>query len=179
MAGLLDTTGIENFYNAASINDFARQNLFRVVALGGTRFTVNELMYVTTTTLPGRAINNIQVPFMGLQFNVPGTANYPNSNAWNITFRVPQSLSVRRKFEDWTKLVFDDATSTGAYNIPSKDVSNQVILTLINKDGNPLRTYTFFGAYCVSLGELTLDVTTAGDILNQQATLAYQYWRLT
>lgn len=179
MAGLLDTTGIENFYNAASINDFARQNLFRVVALGGTRFTVNELMYVTTTTLPGRAINNIQVPFMGLQFNVPGTANYPNSNAWNITFRVPQSLSVRRKFEDWTKLVFDDATSTGAYNIPSKDVSNQVILTLINKDGTPLRTYTFFGAYCVSLGELTLDVTTAGDILNQQATLAYQYWRLT
>jgi hypothetical protein len=179
MAGLLDTTGIENFYNAASLNDFARQNLFRVVALGGTRFTVNELMYVTTTTLPGRAINNIQVPFMGLQFNVPGTANYPNSNAWNISFRVPQSLSVRRKFEDWTKLVFDDATSTGAYNIPSKDVSNQVILTLINKDGSPLRTYTLFGAYCVSLGELTLDVTTAGDILNQQATLAYQYWRLT
>jgi hypothetical protein len=178
MAGLLDTTGIENFYNAASLNDFARQNLFRVISLGGSRFTTNELMYATATTLPGRAINNIQVPFMGLQFNVPGTAQYPNSNGWTITFRIPQSLSIRRKFEDWTKSVFDDATSTGSYNIPSKDASNQVILTLIDKKGNPLRTYTLFGAYCLNTGDMTLDITTAGEIITQQATLAYQYWRL-
>jgi hypothetical protein len=179
MAGLLDTTGIENFYDAAATNDFARQNLFRVVSLGGLRFNPNELLYITTTSLPGRSINNIQVPFMGLQFNVPGTAQYPNSNGWNVTFRIPQNLSIRKKFEDWTKQIFDDETSTGAYNVPSKDVSNQIILTLIDKQGNPLRTYTLYGAYCVNTGEMTLDVTTAGDIITQQATLAYQYWRLT
>lgn len=178
MAGLLDTTGIENFYDAATTNDFARQNLFRVVSLGGLKFNTKELLYITTTTLPGRSINNIQVPFMGLQFNVPGTAQYPNSNGWNVTFRIPQSLSVRRKLEDWTKQVFNDETSTGAYNIPSRDSSNQVIITLIDKLGNPLRTYTLYGAYCVNTGEMTLDVTTAGDIITQQATLAYQYWRL-
>jgi len=179
MSGLLNTSGIENFYNAAATNDFARQNLFRVVSLGGNRFTTNELMYVTATTLPGRAINNIQVPFMGLQFNVPGTAQYPNSNGWNITFRIPQNLSIRRKFEDWTKSVFDDSTSTGSYNIPSKDSDNQVILTLIDKRGNALRNYTLFGAYCLNTGDMTLDITTAGDIITQQATIAYQYWRLT
>jgi hypothetical protein len=178
MAGLLETTGIENFYNAAILNDFARQNLFRVVSLGGTKFSINELMYITTTTLPGRAINNIQVPFMGLQFNVPGTAQYPNSNAWNVTFRIPQNLSVRRKFEDWTKIVFNDETSTGAYNIPSKDSSNQIIITLIDKIGNPIRTYTLYGAYCLNTGDMTLDITTAGEIVTQQVTLAYQYWRL-
>jgi len=178
MAGLLDTQGIENFYDTAIVNDFARQNLFRVVALGGVRFTTNELLYVTSTTLPGRAITNVTVPFMGLVFNVPGTANYPNSGAWNITFRVPQSLSVRRKFEDWTNQVFNDANSTGAYNIPSKDASNQVILSLIDKEGVPLRTYTLFGCYCQSVGELTVDITNAGEVLLQQATLAYQYWRL-
>lgn len=178
MAGLLDTQGIENFYDTAIANDFARQNLFRVIALGGTRFTTNELLYITSTTLPGRAITNVQVPFMGLTFNVPGTANYPNSGAWQVTFRVPQSLSIRRKFEDWTNQVFNDANSTGAYNIPSKDASNQVILVLIDKEGTPLRTYTLFGVYCQSIGDLTVNVTSSGEILEQQATLAYQYWRL-
>lgn len=178
MAGLLDTQGIENFYDAAITNDFARNNLFRVVALGGTRFSINELMYITSTTLPGRAITNIPVPFMGLSFNVPGTATYPNSQGWQVTFRVPQNLSIRRKFEDWTKQVFDDANSTGAYNIPSKDASNQVIIALLDKQGNPLRTYTLFGAYCQTIGDLAMNITTAGEILEQQITLAYQYWRL-
>jgi hypothetical protein len=178
MAGLLDTQGIENFYDTAIANDFARQNLFRVISLGGVRFTTNELVYITSTTLPGRAITNVTVPFMGLVFNVPGTANYPNSGAWQVTFRVPSSLSVRRKFEDWTTQVFDDSTSTGAYNIPSKDASNQTTLVLIDKEGNPLRTYTLFGCYCQSIGDLAVNLTSSGEILEQQATLAYQYWRL-
>jgi hypothetical protein len=178
MAGLLETQGIENFYDSAIVNDFARQNLFRVIALGGNRFSTNELMYITTTTLPGRSITNVPVPFMGLSFNVPGTATYPNSNAWQVTFRIPSNLSIRRKFEDWTKQIFDDANSTGAYNIPSKDASNQVTISLMNKMGDPIRTYTLFGAYCVSIGDMTLNITNAGEIIEQQATLAYQYWRI-
>jgi hypothetical protein len=177
MAGILDTTGIENFYDVAVANDFARQNLFRIISLGGTRFATSELLYMTTTTLPSRDIANIPTPFMGLQFNVPGTASYPGSDAWNVTFRIPQNLSIRRKFEDWSRQIFDDQTSTGDWSIPSGDASNQVIVTLIDKQGNSLRTYTLFGAYCKSIGELTLDITNQGEIITQQATLAYQFWR--
>lgn len=177
--GLLNNYGIENFYNAAANNDFMRTNLFRIIALGGVRFTAQELLYLTATTLPGRAITNIPVPFMGLSFNVPGTANYPNSNAWNVSFRVPQNLSIRRKFEQWTRDVFNDIDSSGAYNIPSSDSSNQVIMTLIDKNGTPLRTYTLYGTYCQAVGDVTMDVTTAGEVMVQQATLAYQYWRLS
>jgi hypothetical protein len=179
MAGLFDTQGIENFYDTAIARDFARQNLFRVVALGGTNFTQQELLYVTSTTLPGRAITNVTVPFMGLTFNVPGTANYPNSQGWQITFRVPSDLSIRRKFEDWTKYTFDDQVSSGAYNIPGKDPQGQIVLVLLDKQGNPLREYTLFGAYCQNVGDLTVNLTTAGEILEQQATIAYQFWRLT
>jgi hypothetical protein len=178
MAGLLDTHGIENFYDAAISNDFARKNLFRVINLGGQTFSTNELLYMTTLSLPGRSITNVPVPFMGLSFNVPGTAQYPNSNAWQVTFRVPQNLSVRRKLEDWSRRVFDDANSTGSYSIPSKDASNQVSICLLDKAGNPIRTYTLFGAYCVTVGDLALDISSAGELVEQQATLAYQYWRL-
>ena len=147
--------------------------------MGGTRFTNEELLYVTTTTLPGRSITNISVPFMGLTFNVPGTATYPNSGAWNVTFRVPQNLSIRRKFEQWTREIFNDIDSSGNYNIPSADLTNQITMVLLDKRGTPLRTYTLFGAYCQSVGEINLDITSTGDIITQQATLAYQYWRLT
>lgn len=179
MSGLLDQTGIENFYDVASTNDFARKNLFRVVALGGQRFTLNELIYMTTTSLPARAITNIPTPFMGLSFNVPGTATYPGSDSWQVNFRIPQNLSIRRKFEDWTNYVFSDQTSTGAYTIPSNAVENQSIITLLDKQGNPLRTYTLFGCYCVNTGPLELDITDAGNIITAQATIAYQYWRLS
>jgi hypothetical protein len=177
--GLLNNYGISNFYNAAANNDFMRTNLFRIISLGGVRFTANELLYLTSTTLPGRAITNIQVPFMGLVFNVPGTANYPNSGAWNVSFRVPQNLSIRRKFEQWTRDVFNDIDSSGSYSIPSADASNSVILTLIDKVGTPIRTYTLYGAYCQSVGDVNMDITTSGEVMVQQATLAYQYWQLS
>jgi hypothetical protein len=177
--GLLSTHGIENFYNAASNRDFARTNLFRILNLGGQRFDNEELLYATTTTLPGRSITNIPVPFMGLSFNVPGTATYPNSANWTITFRVPQTLSIRRKFEQWTREVFNDIDSSVNYNIPNSGLDNQVTMVLIDKQGNPLRTYTLFGAYCQNVGDVNLDITTAGEIMVQQATLAYQYWRLS
>jgi hypothetical protein len=177
MSGLFDTQGIQNFYDTAIVNDFARQNLFRVLSLGGNTFTNSELLYVTTTTLPGRAVTNVPVPFMGLSFNVPGTANYPNSAGWQVTFRLPANLSVRQKFEDWSRYIFDDQTSTGSYNIPSK--LDTAVLVLLDKAGNPLREYTLYGAWCQQVGDLTVNLTSAGEVLEQQATIAYQYWRLT
>lgn len=179
MAGLFDTQGIENFYDTAISNDFARQNLFRVLSLGGLNFTQQELLYVTTTTLPGRAITNVPVPFMGLSFNVPGTANYPNSAGWQVTFRIPANLSVREKFENWTLNIFDDSQSSGSYSVPGKDPNSQIVLVLLDKKGLPLRQYTLYGAWCQAVGDLSVNLTSAGEILEQTATLAYQYWRIT
>jgi hypothetical protein len=175
----LDHYGIENFYNAAGKNDFARTNLFRITQLGGDRFEKDELLYVESTTLPGRSITNIQVPFMGLVFNVPGTATYNNSGAFNLTFRIPQGLSVRRKFEQWSRQIFNDIDSSGDYNIPNNGSANQMTMVLIDKGGQALREYTFYGVYCQNVGDVNLDITTAGEIMKQQVTLAYQYWRLS
>lgn len=179
MAGLFDTQGIENFYDTAIVRDFARQNLFRILSLGGNTFTEQELLYVTSTTLPGRSITNVPVPFMGMQFNVPGTVNYPNSQGWQVTFRIPADFSIRRKFEDWSKFIFDDKTSTGEYSIPNKSPQGQVVMVLLDKKGNPLREYTLYGAYCQTIGDLTVNLTNAGEVMEQQTTIAYQFWRLT
>ena len=177
MANLFQNQDINSFFQNAINKDFARTNLFRVlyISSGATNivFDQQDLVYITTTSLPKRAIKNIAVPFMGLQFNVPGTASYPSSDSWTVTFRMPQDVSIRSKLELWTRRTFDDATSTGAYEV--KDLGN-IGLALMGKGGQVIRIYNLIGAYCVNIGDYNLDVTTIGEIVTTQATIAYQYW---
>ena len=54
---------IQNFYTQAQSKDFARSNLFRVLNLdfgdGSTvDFSEDDLVYVTTATLPDKAITS-------------------------------------------------------------------------------------------------------------------------
>jgi hypothetical protein len=168
---------ISDFYTAAQNNDFARQFQFRVVRLANTNFNDTQLVYVETANLPGREIVNVQVPFMGLNFNVPGTAQYPGSDAYNVTFRCDQSYNIRAALENATFNTFDDGTSSGDYNIARN--SSQIILSLLNKNGSSVRTYTLFGAYVKSVGESTYNLGDTGTIVTVPAVLAYQYWRVT
>jgi len=168
---------ISDFYTSVQANDFARQFQFRVIQLANIAFSETSLVYVETANIPGRTINNIQVPFMGLNFNVPGTASYPGSDAWNVTFRCDQSYNIRAALEDATIVTFDDSSSTGNYNI-ARSPSN-IVLDLLDKTGAPIRQYTLFGAYVVSVGDMAYNLGDNGTIVTVPTTLAYQYWRIT
>ena len=59
---------IMDLYQVAQQRDFTRQFQFRVSEIrvnGAPLLTQDDLVYVTTATLPARAINNVQVPYMG------------------------------------------------------------------------------------------------------------------
>jgi len=183
MANLFNNQDINNFFQRALAVDFARQNLFRINYINGGSsgilFDQNDLVYVTATTLPQRAIKNVPVPFMGLSFNVPGTANYPGSEGWQVTLRMPADNSVRLKLEAWTRSTFDDQDgaagpgSTGAYNLRNL---GEVSLSLMDKQGIPSVTYNLIGAYCTNVGSYTLNATTAGEVVELPITIAYQFW---
>jgi len=175
MGNLFANQDIQGFFQNAINKDFARTNLFRVISIVTPEITFDEsdLVYITTTTLPARAISNVAVPFMGLKFNVPGTATYPGSEGWQVTFRMGQDLAIRNKLEAWSRSIFDDATSTGAYS--AGNLGN-VTLALMDKTGEPLSIYNLIGAYVQNIGTFTLNTTTEGTVVETQATLAYQYW---
>lgn len=168
---------IADFYRSVQQRDFARQFQFRVVQLANTNFGESELVYLESANLPGRTIVNQQVPFMGLDFNVPGTAKYPGSDSWNVNFRCDQGYNIRAVLENATFNTFDDGTSTGDYNIARN--SSVISLNLLNKNGGTARQYTLYGAYVVSVGEIQYNIGDAGSIVIVPATLAYQYWRVT
>ena len=168
---------ISDFYRSVQQKDFARVFQFRLVQLANTNFDEDTLVYVQTANLPGRAITNTQVPFMGLQFNVPGTATYPNSNAYAVRFRCDANYDIRTVLENATFNTFDDGTSTGDYNIARN--SSVITLNLLNKSGTTVRQYTLYGAYVVSINDMAYDLADGGTIQNVDTTLAYQYWRVT
>jgi hypothetical protein len=165
---------ISDFYRSVQDFDFARQFQFRLLTLGNTNFTEDQLVYLETATLPGRTIVNQVVPFMGLDFNVPGAAKYPNSNAWSVNFRCDQSYNIRSVLENATLNTFNDASSTGDYNIARP--GSVITIQLLNKSQSPVRQYTLVGAYVVSVGEINYDLGDSGTIVKVPATLAYQYW---
>lgn len=168
---------IIKFYDVAQQSDFARQFQFRIVQLANTNFGENEFVYLETANLPGRSITNIPVPFMGLQFNIPGTATYPGSDAWSVSFRSDQNYDIRATLENATFNTFDDSTSEGDYNIARR--SSLITINLLGKTGSTIRQYTLYGAYVASIGESTYNLTDSGSIVTIPATLAYQYWRVT
>jgi hypothetical protein len=163
---------IQDFYAAAQAQEFARDFQFRVRTLGP--FVESDLLYITTATLPGKEITNQPVPFMGLDFNVPGSVKYTGSDTWDINFRCDEGLNIRNKLENWIKEIFDDENSTGKYGVPTEQAS----MDLLGKDLNPIRRYNFIGIYPKTLGPLNYDIQGDGKPLDFTATFAYQYWRL-
>jgi len=168
---------ISDFYRVAQTQDFARQFQFRLVQMANTNFGPDQFVYLETASLPGRSITNVPVPFMGLQFNVPGTATYPGSDAYAVSFRCDQSYNIRATLENATFNTFDDGASTGDYNIARN--SSIIQMNLLNKTGGTIRQYTLYGAYVVSIGDIAYNLGDSGSIVTVPATLAYQYWRVT
>lgn len=166
--------GIQDFYTAAQEREFARDFQFRVISLGP--FEENDLIYLTTATLPGKTITNQPVPYMGLSFNVPGAVSYTGSDAWELVFRCDEGLNVRNRMEAYVSEVFDIETGgTGKYGVPSQVAT----MELLGKNFDAVRKYDFIGLYPVTVGPLNYDIQGAGAPLTFPATFAYQFWRQT
>jgi hypothetical protein len=172
--------GIGAFYNQALQKDFSRDHQMRVISIGPGGFIKQEdNVYITTAVLPGYNIANQAVPYMGLQFNVPGSGNFPGSDAWVVTFRCDAQLNLREKILGWQKSVFnafpDDAlNSVGAYG--PKGIDTYADLAVFDRDGKSVRSLKLIGCYPTSLGEIAYDATANGNVVTMPVTLAYQWW---
>jgi hypothetical protein len=169
---------IGNFYQVARERDFARKFQFRVTQLGALNsgFSPSDLIYAETAALPGRQINNIQVPYMGINFNVPGVASYPGSAGYKITFRCDKDYHLRSKIEQNLFRTFDEAMSGGEYSVPG--LNSVVSLTLTNKKNEGIRTYTLYGAYIQGIDDEMFDIKDTGNVVSLNCTIAYQWWEV-
>ncbi|NBW57192.1 hypothetical protein EBR43_05290 [bacterium] len=172
---------ITDFYRVAATREFARDFNFRVLSIntGGAStvtFDENDLVYVKTASLPERAITNIPVPYMGLNFNIPGNATYPGSEAYTLTFYADAKSQLRQKFEQWSTDIFDDSNSTGNYFSPKQTA----IIDLVQLDNqlNKVAQYQLVGVSIRSVGPLQYNIASGtGETIEFTVTISYHYWR--
>lgn len=159
------------FYDVAKQREFARDFQFRVVTLGP--LTTDDLVYLRTADLPGKAISNQKVPYMGLDYNVPGSVTYTGSDAWKVMFLADEAQNIRSKMEAWMSEIFDIETSSGKYGVPSEEAT----IDLLDKEFKTIRRYNLVGIYIQSIDALGYDIKGTGRPLEFGATLSYQFWR--
>lgn len=168
---------IQNFYEKAIATDFARDINFRVLSIsaGGTTLDQDVLIYAKSGRVPEREINNQEVPYSGLTFNVPGTVSYPDSSGYEIEFYCDETAGVREIFEDLSRQVFDEDTTSGDYSTPARD--NVITLVQLDKQLNEIRRYKLIGCYVQKVGQLEYPFAEGtGEVVSFPVTLAYQYF---
>jgi hypothetical protein len=171
---------IQDFYRVASDRDFSRDVQFRVLNISpqGTSITIdeNDLVYARTAKLPSRAISPVAAKYMGLQFNLPGVATYPGSDNYVLDFYCSANSDLRKKFMQWTRDTFNDASSTGNYLTPTQNST----IDLIQLDTNfeSVNQYQLVGVSIRSVGDLSyLMADGTGNVTTFQVTMAYHYWK--
>jgi len=174
---------IQQFYKTAKNRDFSRDFLLRVTNMsiaGLPAITEDDLVYVKTASLPGRSINNIEVPYMGLNFNVPGSAVYDGSDSYELTFYLDDpgqnQNDLRSKFETASRNLFDDLTSSGLYQVPGNESS--MTLILLNKNlGDTGKFFKLVGVSIRKLDPIEYKIADGkGETLEFKVTVAYHYY---
>jgi hypothetical protein len=162
--------GILGFYDTAKRREFARDFQFRVVTLGP--LTTDDLVYLRTANLPEKEIANQQVPYMGLNFNIPGSVLYSGSANWGVTFLCDEAQNIRSKLEAWMTEIFDVNTSSGKYGVPAEIAT----LDLLDKNFKMIRRYNLIGIYLQKIDPIAYDIRGSGKPQEMNASMAYQYW---
>jgi len=181
MAKLTDLY-INNFYEKAMQNDFARDINFRITQIesGFSNLTFDpkkDLIYAKSGKVPGRNITNVEAKYMGLTFNIPGVVSYPNSESYSLKFYCDKNSYLRNKFEIWSRNLFNDANSTGDYRVPQK--TSYIQLAQLSPDQSILQQYKLVGASVRSIGDLEYDFAEGtGSVMSFEATVSYHYYEL-
>jgi hypothetical protein len=184
---------ITKFFDTATRRDFSRDFLFRVqdIKFGdfGEGFDELDLVYAISASLPARTINNIEVPYRGLTFNVPGSVKYGNSAAYKIKFYCDAESNLYSKFVRESRRVFQDVAgptngprnmdvaqgTTGDYRIAGLDAV--ITLQQLDKRLEAMRIINLIGVSIREVGALEYTMAEGkGDVIKFDVDLAYHYY---
>lgn len=178
---MADATTIQNFFAAAADKQFSRDFLFRVqeITLGSIGLNLkgnDDLIYARSASLPGRTIENKEVNYMGLTFNVPGRATYAQAAGYTIEFYADAENQIRDKLEKASRETFNDETSTGKYGMPGPQ--DTMILALLTKDLRIKKTIELVGASIRDIGDMSYMIADGtGEVVTFPVTFSYHFYK--
>ena len=169
---------ILDFYKVAQTKDFARNYQFRVLDVsnkGASVFTEDQLVYATSSQIPGKKIKPVSVPYSGFQFSLPGPVEYNQTQGFPIVFYLDAQSSARIAMENWITETFDEDTSIGDGLLHN---DSTITLAQLDNEFEVLRTYKLFGVFPVEAADIQYTINSDnGQVVEFNTTFAYQFFR--
>lgn len=171
---------ISKFLDKAAVDDFARNNLFRVMQLRITdilELDEDDLLYCKGGTIPARSNPVAMAKFMGMEMPYnQSTVKYDGNNSYAIKFYVDRNSSLAKKFEAASRTIFNDLTSTGKWNFPEKN--SIITVAALGFDLEPIEYITFHHVTFNGFEAIQFD-TAGGDgsAIEIQCKFSYSYYK--
>lgn len=170
---------ISNFINVASQKDFARNNLFRVMSFKTRLVSMDEseLIYCRSAKIPGRETPIAQVQFNGMKLNYnKSTVEYPGSDSYELEFYLDADSELRKKFEQFSRLTFNDISNTGDWRFPAS--SDVLTIALLGFNMEPIKYFHLHGVALKSVEAIDAKPSDGdGSAVTFKVILSYHYYR--
>lgn len=170
---------IADFQNSLMKRDGLRNNLFKVLALNTKvlSLTNDDMVYIKTATLPGRTNPTGTIQYMGMNFAYNrSTVEYPGSDDYSLSFVFDAKGELREKFEQASRLIFNDLTTTGNWAVPTRED----ILTFapLNFQYEPSQYYHLYGVAFKGFDGVNFEIANGdGSIVEFTCHMSYWYYK--
>lgn len=172
---------IRQAYDVFKQHDFSRSFQLRILDMNNVPdYVRRELivddgrLYATTYVVPGRSIQNIDIPYQGFQFKLPGQVSYDSPNPWSVTFRTPGDYLARNALERWSFETANDQTSCGRFHMPCENTT--IDIAVLSPTCEIMRVYRLHGVYIQNVSEIQYNQENI-EGTTFTAAFHYQYWR--
>lgn len=153
----------------------ARPNLFQVTfsnPANNAGFLKVPVM-VQAAAIPGSAVSEIVVPFMGRSIKVAGDrTDFPT---WDVQVMNDEDFLVRNGLEEWHNRI--NGLESNLRTLSNYKSEAQVIQ--YSKDGSVLRTYNFHGIWPGSIGQIELGWQNNNSIEMFGVAFNYDWWTVS
>ena len=170
---------ISNFITVASQKDFARDNLFRVMAFKTRILNLDEteLLYCKGADIPGRSTPTSTVSYHGMKMNYnQSTVDYPGADNYQLKFYLDAEGDLRKRFEEASRTVFNDISNTGNWRFPSTE--DVITIAQLGFNMEPVKFFHLYGVTIKSIESVTTQAADGqGTALEVTITMSYLYYR--
>lgn len=128
-------------------------------------------------SIPGSTLGNVDVPYMGRQFKVPGDRTFAE---YSITILNDVDFKIRYAFEAWMSAI---NTHVGNVHLPTggkldmRDLMANFSITQLGRNDEILARYALVDAYPTDIAAIDLDWGNNDSVEEFTVTLQYQYWQ--